>query len=152
MNKDRCVLLTCRNRVPLAAEQIRRVTNTFMGLDPTVNVRYDPASPTIFHPVTEASGEVFGEIVFGPDIFPGQAVDPNSSLSLTAAVAHELTHYYRWRDQTQLSGNAMTLIDEALTSFEATQRFERQLMPHDIRQLISDGIQRIGLYIQSLQR
>lgn len=145
------MLLSHRNSDPLTEIQIRSVTNTFMGLDNTVNVRYEPTAPTVFHVVAENSGDVYGEIIFGPDIFPGAAVDPNSSLGLLAAAAHELTHYYRWRDNTQLNDVRLKHIDEALTSFEAAQRFGDHLRPHDVRQLISDGRQRILLYIQSLQ-
>lgn len=143
----RHILLTGRNHVPLTDEDIRRAILTFLGMEPTVNVRYDPSSPTVFQLATEASGEEYGEIVFGHDIYPGTSITPNSSLSLTAAAAHELTHYFRWRDKTELPVDELRFLDEALTSFEAILRYERHLSPHDIRQLISDGIQRLQLHI-----
>ncbi len=85
----------------------------------------------------------------GPDIYPGRGiVDPNSALSLDAAAAHELAHYYRWRDKTELPAtDRMTPLDEALTSMDAILRYERHLKPHDIRMLVSDAVQRINIYV-----
>jgi hypothetical protein len=69
-------------------------------------------------------------------------------LSVQAAAAHELTHYYRWRDGTEISDGQLYEIDEALTSLEAILRFPRELNPHDIRQLVADAIQRLQMYAQ----
>lgn len=146
------MILGGRNQAPLNADQIRRVVNTFLGLDANVNVRYEEQAQTAFHVVEVENGQNYGEIVFGPDIYPGAAiVDPNASLSLDAAAAHELAHYYRWRDLRALPAGALSPIDEALTSLEAIQRYEGSLKAHDVRQLISDAVQRIVLYMNSLQ-
>jgi hypothetical protein len=114
-----------------------------------VNARYDAAAITAFHVVRDNnSGQEYGEILFGPDIYPGRSVvDPNSMLSLEAAAAHELAHYHRWRDLRELPSGMMTYLDEALTSLEAVLRYERHLSEHDIRLLISDAVQRVLLYI-----
>src|SRR5215203_6612210 len=94
-------LLAGRNQSPLTSEDKRRAINTFLGLDPTVNVRYEETGKTVFQVVyNEAGGEEYGEIICGPDIYPGRSViDPNSALGLQAAAVHELTHYYRWKDK-----------------------------------------------------
>jgi len=81
-----------------------------------------------------------------PIIGFGPIGDPNSSLSVQAAAAHELTHFYRWRDQTELVPRELFEIDEALTSLEAVLRFPRQLNEHDVRQLVADAIQRLQFF------
>lgn len=152
MTIKRTSLLAGRNQAPLSSEDVRRAINTFLGLDPTVNVRYEESEPTVFHVSYEESGEEFGEIVCGPDIYPGRSViDPNSALGLQAAAAHELTHYYRWKDKTELPDSSMEYLDEALTSLQAILRYDRQLSEQDVRQLVSDAMQRLHLYIQSLE-
>lgn len=84
------------------------------------------------------------EIVFGPDIYPGPNVaDPNSSLSMEAAAAHEAVHFHRWEGKTELQLGELTDIDEALTSLEAILRFPKQLREHDMRQLVADAIHRL---------
>jgi len=150
MTRARHVLLTGRNNAPLTDEQVKRASNTFLGMDNGVNARYEPGQPSVFHVVNDG-GEQYGEIVFGPDILPGPGVaDPNAALSLDAAVAHELCHYYRWRDALALDPPALELLDEALTSLQAVLRYQAKLRDHDIRQLIGDAIQRIMLYVQGL--
>ena len=145
-------LLGGRISAPLSANDIRRAINTFVGLDSTVNVRYDEDGRTVFRVAVDENGEEFGEIVIGPDIYPGRSVtDPNSALSLDAAAAHELTHYYRWRDKTHLPGDWKEHLDEALTSLSAILRYDRQLQPTDIKQLVSDAIQRITLYLNACE-
>lgn len=43
-----------------------------MGMDPSVAVRHDPECCTAFTVVhDDAAGDHYGEIVFGPDVFPG---------------------------------------------------------------------------------
>src|SRR4051812_46479610 len=64
-------LLTGRNVAPLSEEQIRRAINTFLGLDRNVTVRYLENSPTVFRVSLDADGHEYGEIVFGPDLYPG---------------------------------------------------------------------------------
>src|SRR5690606_26724193 len=109
----------------------------------TVNVRYVDGAITRFR-VTQDGDEEIPEIVIGPDIYPGQnVVDPNASMSMEAAVAHEIVHFHRWRGRTELPHGVLTEIDEALTSLEAILRFPRDLNPHDVRQLVADAILRL---------
>lgn len=132
---------------------MRRAINTFLGMDSSVNVRYDGNANTHFHVVKEGVEAEYGEIVFGPDIYPGPGiVDPNSALSLDAAAAHELTHYYRWRDKSELTDPRMKHLDEALTSLEAMLRYEKELKPVDMRGLVADALQRLHFYIAELNQ
>ena len=117
-----------------------------------MNTRYDPTVRTVFRVSNDDSGEEFGEIVFGPDIYPGSSViDPNSALSLDAAAAHELTHYYRWKSKIALQETELEHLDEALTSLDAILRYGRDLNETDLRQLVSDAIQRLQLHIEELK-
>ena len=148
MPANRESLLAGRNTQPLSSDEVRRATNTFLGLDPSAPIRHEATSRTRFR-VSNEESETVAEIVFGPDIYPGTSViDPNSSLSMQAAAAHELCHYYRWRDKTELEDEQLMHVDEALTSLEAALRFPK-LGEHDIRQLVSDAIQRLQLYVQN---
>ena len=144
-------LITGRNRAPLEPNEVRRATNTFMGLDADAVVRFEAQGTTVFRvardPQTE---EDYGEIVFGPDIYPGtNLVDPNSSLGLSAAAAHELTHLYRWRDKQALEEDALEHLDEAFTSLQAIANFA-ELKPVEVRQLAADAMQRLRLYLEQL--
>ncbi len=104
---------------------------------------------THFEPAVGEDGSAYGVIVFGPDIFPGTGVlDPNSELSMKAAAAHELSHYHRWRDTTELP---VGHLDEALTSLDAALRYARELSMHEIQQLIRDAVKRISLHRQELE-
>lgn len=151
MPNERQSLLAGRNRASLSPDEVRRATNTFLGLDKNVNVRYEANARTVFRVSRDESGE-YGEIVFGPDIYPGSSiVDPNSALSLEAAAAHELTHYHRWKDKIALPGDAVEHIDEALTSLQAIVRYGPHLSEADMRQLVSDATQRLQLYLQKLE-
>lgn len=153
MPNEKWSLLAGRNQAPLTEKDIRRAINTFMGLDKNVNARYEPDGRTVFSVSQEENGEEFGEIIFGPDIYPGRSVvDPNSALGLQAAAAHELTHYHRWKNKIALSDESMEHIEEALTSLHAILLYERHLYEQDIRQLISDAIQRLQIYIQNMGR
>ena len=143
-------LLAGRNVQALSENEVRRVYNTFLGLEKSLPVRYVPGGRTVFR--VPAQGEDGGdcEVTFGEDIYPGNAViDPNSSLSMQAAVAHEVTHYFRWKDKTELEQPSLAAIDEALTSLEAILRFPRDLNDHDTRQFVSDAIQRLQLFAQA---
>jgi hypothetical protein len=152
MPGPRTSLLGGRNSAPLDDGAVRRAVNIFLGMDDGVVVRYEASSKTIFRVAIDTGGLEYGEIVFGPDIYPGSSVvDPNSALSVDAAAAHELTHYYRWRDKTQLTEPQLEHLDEALTSLQAIARYERSLREHDVRQLVYDAIQRIQLYLQSIR-
>lgn len=151
MASQRRSLLAGRNRAGLTREEIRRVTTIFLGLDRNVNARHEPGAQTAFHVSLSEEGEEIGEVVFGPDIYPGRGiVDANSSLSVEAAAAHELTHFHRWKDKAELSVGELTHLDEALTSLQAIQRYDRHLSETDVRQLISDAIQRIHLYLEEI--
>lgn len=152
MAKNRYSLLVGRNQAALSPDEVRRAINTFLGFDKNVNARYEQSARTAFRVRQEESGEQYGEIVFGPDIYPGPSViDPNSALSLDAAAAHELTHYHRWKDKTALPKDSMEYLDEALTSLQAVMRYDRHLSEHDVRQLVCDAIQRLQLYIRELE-
>lgn len=144
-------LITGRNQNPLSMEDRRRVINTFLGLDNTVNVRYEETERTAFHIVISDTGEENGEIICGPDIYPGRSmIDPNSALGLEAAAVHELTHYYRWKDKIELQDRSLEHLDEALTSLQAILRYYENINDQDVRQLVSDAAQRLQLYIQTL--
>ena len=125
--------------------------NTFLGLDDAVNVRHESGSLTAFHVSHDEANAEYGEIIFGPDIYPGAGIiDPNSALSLDAAAAHELAHYYRWKDKVALTDRALEHVDEALTSLQAALRYEKHLSETDIRQLVSDAMQRLQIYVQEI--
>ena len=147
MPNERMSLIAGRNQAPLTEEQVRRVTNTFLGMEPLVPTRYEGSSRTVFRVSRDCADNEFGEIVFGPDIYPGQSVaDPNSALSLKAAVAHELTHFHRWQDLRAISDIAQEHLDEALTSLEAIIRYKSMLNDQDITQLVHDAMQRLRLH------
>lgn len=142
-------LLAGRSTKPLSDDEVRRVQATFLSLDEEVAreaVRFEEGSVTGFREEGEAGNP---EIIFGPDIYPGTNVaNPNSSLTMRAAAAHELAHYHRWRDKTQLPSGALRHVDEALTSLQAVLRYEGKLDGHERRQLIEDAMLRIHLYSQ----
>ena len=93
-------------------------------------------------------GEITHEIVFGPDIFPGAAVaDPNASLSMRCAAAHELSHKSRHDNLTEINEIELEDIDEALTSLTAILQFQGDLSTQEIRELVSDAIQRLMMHV-----
>jgi hypothetical protein len=140
-------LLAGRNAQPLEDNDIRRAYNTFLGLDSSVPVRHVPGGRTCFRLIDDGNGGETVEITFGEDLYPGASVaDPNSSLSMLAAAAHEVTHFHRWSDKTELAAEALGEIDEALTSLQAILRFPKQLSDHDVRQLVADAIQRLQMF------
>lgn len=148
MPADRSTLPAGRNIRPLSRDEVVRVANTFLGLDKKANFRYAEGEITRCR-VYEEEGETICQIVYGSDIYPGTSVsDPNSSLSMLAAAAHELSHFHRWRDKTELDGAHLTEIDEALTSLDAVQRYQVHLTDNDIRQLVADAIQRLQIFAQ----
>ncbi len=92
----------------------------------------------------EIDGAQVGVISFSSDIYPGPSVaDPNSALSMTAAAAHELSHYHRWRDNTELPSGELTDLDEAQTSLDALLRFGKLLTPFELDQLARDAFLRL---------
>jgi hypothetical protein len=87
-----------------------RVVATLRGLQIDVPVedqcdyRHEAASSSHFENDVDDDGNPYGVVIFGPDIYPGTSLlDPNSELSMKAAVAHELSHFHRWRDATELT-------------------------------------------------
>jgi hypothetical protein len=149
MPRQTTSLMTGRNTAPLSQSDVRRATNTLMGFDSTVDIRYTPDNRTVFRvSIDDDTGEEFGQILFGPDIYPGRnTVDANSALSMDAAAAHEVTHYHRWKDKQALPEDELEHVDEALTSLQAIQRFGDRLNLTDIRQLVADAIARITLHL-----
>jgi hypothetical protein len=137
-------LLAGRRVEPLTDPEIRTVANTFLGLDNTVPTQHDPGSFTGFRADIE-DGELVGRVYFSSDIYPGPSVaDPNAALSMQAAVAHEISHYHRWHDNTELPLGKYRDLDEALTSLDALLRFGRSsLSPHEIEQLARDAVLRL---------
>lgn len=132
--------------------EIRRATNMFLGLDREVVARYEPGSTTRFVAVTNSSDEEYGEVIFSDDIYPGKSIaSPNSALTLKSAAAHELAHYYRWLDKTELPHGHLTHIDEAMTSLEAVLRYGSELSETDLQGLISDSLQRLRLFLSELE-
>lgn len=149
--RGRPSLLAGRSSQPLGEREVRAVAETFAGLDYTVPIRYDSDGRTSFRIELDEFDIRTGIVVYGRDIYPGTGlVDPNSALGMQAAAAHEISHYYRWRDRTELPELDFEHLDEALTSLDAAIRFS-QLPPHHVRQLILDAIQRIQLHYQSVR-
>ena len=143
-------LLAGRNSQPLTDEEVRRAYIVFNGLDNKVAVRYDETGYTKWHLAFDDEGHEFSEIAFGPDLYSGSGVlDPNSSLSVTAAAAHELMHHHRWHDKNELHEEELQLIDETLTSLGAALRYRLHLSDSDVLQLISDAMQRLKLFVEA---
>lgn len=144
-------LLAGRSAVGLDHRQIRSVANTFTGLDSEVPYKHDPSGTTRFVVEVDEDDEDFGIVYFGSDVYPGNSVlDPNSALSMKAAVAHEISHYHRWKDRTELPLDDHRHLDEALTSLDAALRFTGQLSSHEIQQLVRDAFQRMQLHYATL--
>jgi hypothetical protein len=141
-------LLDGRNGAPLSPQEITRASNSFLGMDTNVNARYETGSATRFVTDVDQDGQEFGEVIFSDDIYPGKNIaNPNAALTLKGAVAHELAHYYRWQDKTELAHGVMTHIDEAMTSLEAALRYSHALDKTDTQGLISDSLQRLRLFL-----
>lgn len=144
-------LLDGRNLTPLSDREQRRAVNVFLGLDRSVNSRYEEGTRTRFVTSIDDAGDEFGEVVFSSDVYPGgNLVNPNASLSLDGAAAHELAHYYRWLNKSDLPHGHLTHIDEAMTSLEAALRYSGKLSPNDIQGLISDALHRLRLHVAEL--
>jgi hypothetical protein len=141
-------LLGGRRTRPLTEAEIRNVVNTFLSFDRTVPTEHDEGRPTSFRLVPDEENpesEVrVGRVFFSADVYPGPSVaDPNSELSMPAAVAHELCHYYRWLNNTELPHDEYRDLDEAQTSLEALLRFGRDLSRHEVEQLARDAVVRL---------
>ena len=59
----------------------------------------------------------------------------------------EIVHFHRWADGTELPHGAMDKVDEALTSLSAVLRFHDRLDWIETRQLISDAIARLQMFV-----
>lgn len=141
-------LLDGRNNAPLSEKEIKRAANIFLGFDQAANVRYEAGTTTRFRIAEDEDGEEFGEIIFSEDIYPGGNIaNPNSTLSVPGAAAHELAHLYRWQGKTELPHGQLTNIDEAMTSLEAALRYSHGLSSTDLQGLISDALQRLRLFV-----
>ncbi len=142
-------LLAGRNLAPLSRGEIDRASATFIAFDNSVNARYETATPTRFVVVPEQGGEPeYGEVVFSEDLYPGNNIaHANAALSMRAAAAHELAHYYRWLDKRELHGADKRNLDEALTSLEAAQRFAKKLNETEILELVADAAERLRLHL-----
>jgi hypothetical protein len=70
---------------------------------------------------------------------------------MKAAVAHEISHFHRWKDRTELPLGVHRDLDEALASIDAALRFSGQLSSHEIQQLIRDAMQRLQMHRVTLQ-
>jgi len=152
MPNDTQSFLAGRNKQPLSEKEVARVITAFSGFERDINAHYDADSPTLFRVKTDEFEIEYGDVTFGPDIFPGQGVvDSNSALSFTAAVAHEVSHYHRWKNKCQIDEAYLSDIDEALTSLEAIRMFSGMLNPSDIQGLTADAIQRIVIYVSKLK-
>jgi len=148
MARGTASLLAGRNHKPLTQQEQVRISNTCLGLERTVPFRVAEEEKTRFR-VWEEDGIEQAEIVFGADVYPGTGVvDPNSSLSMQAAVAHELAHYFRWKDKTEVTSNELEHIDEALTSLEAILRYFAHFNENEKQQLIRDAIQRLQILVK----
>lgn len=151
-NRSEGSLLAGRGTEPLDERLIRAVSNTFLGLDDEASFAYDEQGRTRFVVEKDDDGVDQGQIYFGPDVFPGPSVlDPNSALSMKAAVAHELSHFHRWNDRTELPVAEYTNLDEALTSLDAALRYASDLSAHEVQQLIRDAMQRLSMLHQELR-
>lgn len=140
-------LLEGRRTAPLSDDDVRRVINTFLSLGgDKLNVQYEAGKNTCFRVRLEETQEV-PEIIFSSDIYPSaNTISPNASLSMECAVAHEMCHFHRWKNKMEVHNLDFVELDEALTSLEAITRFT-DLDPNDVRQLVSDSMQRIAMYL-----
>lgn len=144
-------LLDGRNVAPLSDREKRRAASAFLNLDADVNARHEGGTRTRFVISVDENGDEYGEVIFSDDIYPGpNHANPNATLSLGGAAAHELAHYYRWINKSELPHGHLTHIDEAMTSLEAALRFSAKLSESDIQGLISDSLHRLRLYVTTL--
>jgi len=145
-------LLEGRNIVPLDDREKKRAVNIFLSLDSRVNARHEEGTRTRFVTGVDESGEEYGEVIFSADIYPGENfANPNASLSIDGAAAHELAHFYRWMNKSELPHGELTHIDEAMTSLEAALRFSGKLNDGDIQGLISDALHRLRMHVAELR-
>ncbi len=146
MAKGQSSLLNGRNAEPLSDVRVQTVSAAFHWFDRTANVKHD-GGRTRFRPIA-GDPVVNHEILFGPDIYPGANIgNPNSCLSMRAAVVHELTHKVRHDNGFEVNEPELEHIDEALTSLSAILQFQRKLEDFEILELVSDAVQRLQEYV-----
>lgn len=152
MPRREASLLDGRNNRPLEERIVRNIGSTFLGLDERVNAIYDPAGRTRFR-VRIEEGEEILEILYGPDILPGQnIVNPNATLGYREAAMHELCHAYRHEEQSEVDDPRLEHIDEALTSLYAVGRFSEKLGPAEVRNLVADAMHRLTLFVNNFEQ
>src|SRR3546814_17164866 len=99
MNRSEGSLIGGRSQAPLSDAKIRSVTNTFVGLDQSVPFQLDEIGRTRFV-VEDGEEGPQGKVYFGPDVYLGRGVlGPISALAMQAAVAHEMSNFYRWPEE-----------------------------------------------------
>lgn len=140
-----------RSATPLTNPQQMTVSSLFLNLDQAIPARYDEQCRSHFE-VVEEDGSKVGVVFFGPDIYPGRGdtLDPNSTLPLGAAVAHEATHFHRWQDGHQFNEAGLEFLDEAQTSAESIVRWNRKLSDHDMTELVRDVSYRIDIFRRAI--
>jgi hypothetical protein len=142
-----------RSTRPLDDNQVRAITNTILGYERNVAFEYDEKGRTRFAVEIDADGAEYGKIYFAADAYPGPSVaDPNAALSMQAAMAHEVSHYHRWNDRTELPLDQFTDLDEALTSLDAALRSGDRLGPHDAMNLVRDAMARLQRHRADLEQ
>ncbi|MCU1409647.1 MAG: hypothetical protein JWR04_354 [Rhodoglobus sp.] len=149
--RDTRSLLAGRSSAPLDEGDIRRAVGTLVGLDDQVPYRPEPDGHTRFVIEDDGTGHDYGIVVIGSDVYPGLGMaDPNSALSMQTALAHEIVHFHRWLNHTELPLGVHTHLDEAMTSLEAVLRFPR-LSPHEAQTLVRDALFRLSQHWAELE-
>lgn len=142
-------LLPGRGAKALEKYDEERITNIIRAFRYDGPVEFDEGNSTRtrFAVCEDGKGDKFGKIVIGSDIQQGTDVaNPNAMLDEMAAIAHELTHYQRWKDKRDLPIGDLNDIDEAMTSLQAVCAFKTLLSDMQIEQLVSDALQRLVQY------
>ena len=147
-------LLPGRNSRPLTPEQkgqIERELRENLSYEGPIVWRDGPATKSCFAPGPDptGSGEEVGILYIGSDILPGtDTLNPNSSLDRLAALAHEVTHWWRHDEGREWEKSDL---DEIATSLQAITLSWGELRPRHVRQLVEDALARLGEHYQELQ-
>jgi len=152
---DNPSLLPGRNSRPLTPEQkgkIERELRENLGYDGPIVWRDGPATKSCFAPGPDPTepGKEVGILYIGSDILPGtDTLNPDSSLDRVAALAHEVTHCWRYDE-----GRAWEKsdLDEIATSLQAITLFWSELRPRHVKQLVEDALARLGEHYRKLRR
>lgn len=145
MDRSKASLPPGRGTQALTDHDKRSITETFRahGYDEHIEFEEGHGTQSRFG-VKIDGGQEIGYVKIGADIFPGSGGSPNSKLDMPAAVAHEITHYERWKNKAELDKGHL---DEALTSLEAIMRCGNSLKRIHIEQLVADALQRLYLML-----